>query len=140
MISIRNTVQKRFKIINNLILITNKRNHSSSNETIIEITKKIDFYDIVICGGGMVGTAMARSLGTNNVFKNLKIALIESSNKYEYKKQEIHSNRVCALNETTINLFKCKYIYLLVLLTAIANLKSSRSSRILIKIHVIHLF
>ena len=28
------------------------------------------------------------------------------SKKNEYLKPEIHSNRVCALNETTINLFK----------------------------------
>jgi ubiquinone biosynthesis monooxygenase Coq6 len=110
MISIRNNLQKRTKLINNLILLINKRNQSSSssNETTININNKPEYYDIVICGGGMVGTAMARSLGTDNVFKNLKIALIESSSskKNEYLKSEIHSNRVCALNETTINLFK----------------------------------
>ena len=109
MISIRNNLQKRTKLINNLILlIINKRNQSSNETTTtININNKPEYYDIVICGGGMVGTAMARSLGTDNVFKNLKIALIESSSKKnEYLKPEIHSNRVCALNETTINLFK----------------------------------
>jgi ubiquinone biosynthesis monooxygenase Coq6 len=111
MISIRNNLQKRTKLINNLILLINKRNQSSSSNetTTININNKPEYYDIVICGGGMVGTAMARSLGTDNVFKNLKIALIESSSsskKNEYLKSEIHSNRVCALNETTINLFK----------------------------------
>ena len=71
--------------------------------------KQADFYDIVICGGGMVGTAMARSLGRDSVFKNLKIALIESSPKLkEYVQPEIHSNRVCALNDKSIELFKSK--------------------------------
>ena len=109
MISIRNNLQKRTKLINNLILLINKRNQSSNETITININNKPEYYDIVICGGGMVGTAMARSLGTDNVFKNLKIALIESSSsskKNEYLKPEIHSNRVCALNETTINLFE----------------------------------
>jgi hypothetical protein len=46
-------------------------------------------------------------LGQENLLKNLKIALIESSpEKKEYKAPEIHSNRVCALSQKTIDFFK----------------------------------
>lgn len=40
---------------------------------------KHDYYDIVVCGGGMVGAAMALALGQDKLFKNLKIALIDSA-------------------------------------------------------------
>jgi hypothetical protein len=69
---------------------------------------KPESYDIVICGGGLVGTAMARALGKSSVFKDLKIALIDPSIKSnnEYILPEIHANRVCALNDKTIELLK----------------------------------
>ena len=75
-------------------------------------------YDIVICGGGLVGTAMARALGKSSVFKDLKIALIDPTIKSnnEYVLPEIHANRVCALNHKTIELLKsikdCLFLYL----------------------------
>ncbi len=42
-----------------------------------------DFYDVVVCGGGMVGTAMVAALGNQSAFKNMRIALIESAPKGE---------------------------------------------------------
>ena len=47
--------------------------------------------------------------GKESAFKNLKIALIESSPRpNEFKLGDYHSNRVCALSDNTIKLFKCK--------------------------------
>lgn len=65
------------------------------------------FYDIIICGGGIVGNAMAVVLGQDNLFNNLKIALIDSFPKENsYLSPKIHANQVCALNNTTIDLLK----------------------------------
>jgi len=87
----------------------NKRHQSTS-----PASKPAENYDIVICGGGIVGTAMARALGKESVFKDLKIALIEPSFKSnnEYIQPIVHSNRICALNEKTIEFFKCKFCVL----------------------------
>jgi ubiquinone biosynthesis monooxygenase Coq6 len=66
-----------------------------------------EYYDIVVVGGGMVGTAMAKALANEKLFKNKKIALIESQPEpKEFKLPEIHSNQVCALNDQTVNLLK----------------------------------
>jgi len=47
------------------------------------------------------------ALGQENLLRNLKVALIESSpEKKDYKAPEIHSNRVCALSQKTIDFFK----------------------------------
>ncbi|XP_057372852.1 ubiquinone biosynthesis monooxygenase COQ6, mitochondrial-like [Daphnia carinata] len=54
-------------------------------------------YDIIISGGGMVGFAMACSLGRNDRLKNQKILLLESSNYKELNLSE-YNLRVCALN------------------------------------------
>ena len=47
--------------------------------------------------------------GKDDMFKNLRIALIESSNQAgKYESPLMHSNRTCALSETTTDFFKCK--------------------------------
>jgi hypothetical protein len=103
---------KNFKLIN-LTGFSSKRHQSiiSSTQT-SKSTNKAESYDIVICGGGLVGTAMARALGKSSVFRDLKIALIDPSLKSnnEYTLPQIHSNRVCAINDKTIELLKSKYI------------------------------
>lgn len=49
--------------------------------------------------------------GSDNLFKNLSIALIESSpQRGDYKMPPIHANRVCALSNKTIELLKCNLI------------------------------
>lgn len=121
-INLKSIIIPTKRVLNNtsklLITTTSKRFQTTESQKIeIDSTKTTtseqtksttsDYYDVVICGGGMVGTAMARALGKDSIFKNLKIALIESSpKKNDYTKPEIHSNRVCALNDKTIDLLK----------------------------------
>lgn len=70
-------------------------------------SQKKEYFDIVVCGGGMVGNAMVAILGQDNNFKDLKIALIDTaSEKNSYISSKIHNNRVCALNATTVDLLK----------------------------------
>ncbi len=103
---------KHFKLIN-LTCFGSKRHQSITSSTqTSKSTNKAESYDIVICGGGLAGTAMARALGKSSVFKDLKIALIDPSLKSnnEYTMPQIHSNRVCAINDKTIELLNSKYI------------------------------
>lgn len=112
MISMKNILSKRGIQQTKLLLININRRCQSTEASQQTVNTKTEYYDIVICGGGMVGTAMARALGKDNVFKNLKVALIESSpKKNDYVQPQIHSNRVCALNDKTIQLFKCKIFF-----------------------------
>ena len=104
-------VRKKALINNASLVLISKRNASSqtSSSTTTKTNKLVQF-DIVICGGGLSGAAMARSLGVDTTFRHLKIALIESSAKKNvYTKPNIHLSRVCALNHKTIELFKCNY-------------------------------
>ncbi len=84
--------------------------------------------DITIAGGGLVGSAMALAFGklfsflisfiyishlaASPLFKNHKIVLLESQSKLpKVSKNQPYSNRVCALNAQSINLFQSKYFY-----------------------------
>ncbi|KAM9067373.1 ubiquinone biosynthesis monooxygenase COQ6, mitochondrial [Sarcophilus harrisii] len=55
-------------------------------------------YDVVVAGGGMVGTAMACALGHNIHFRDKKILLLEAGpNKVATKLPETYSNRVSSI-------------------------------------------
>ncbi|XP_069772164.1 ubiquinone biosynthesis monooxygenase COQ6, mitochondrial isoform X2 [Narcine bancroftii] len=57
-----------------------------------------DLYDVVISGGGMVGTAMACALAYEQNLSGKRILLLEVGNKKtDEKLPELHSNRVSAL-------------------------------------------
>nr|XP_012230961.1 PREDICTED: ubiquinone biosynthesis monooxygenase COQ6-like [Linepithema humile] len=58
-------------------------------------------YDVIVTGGGMVGTTMACALANNRRLEDKKVLLLEGSAKKEYKLQEQYSNRVVALNQET---------------------------------------
>ncbi|XP_059475426.1 ubiquinone biosynthesis monooxygenase COQ6, mitochondrial isoform X2 [Neocloeon triangulifer] len=58
-------------------------------------------YDIVIAGGGMVGTTMACSLAHNSMLKDKNILLLEAGPAKEYQISPKYSNRVSALSEAT---------------------------------------
>ncbi|XP_024085964.1 ubiquinone biosynthesis monooxygenase COQ6, mitochondrial [Cimex lectularius] len=61
-------------------------------------------YDVIIAGGGMIGSTMACSLGKNPAFNHLKIGLIEAAPKRKYNLQDVPLNRVSSLNPTTKDL------------------------------------
>ncbi|XP_012265958.1 ubiquinone biosynthesis monooxygenase COQ6, mitochondrial [Athalia rosae] len=58
-------------------------------------------YDIVIAGGGMVGTTLACAIANNRVLEEKRVLLLESGNKQNYHVQNKYSNRVVALNRQT---------------------------------------
>ncbi|GFT71759.1 ubiquinone biosynthesis monooxygenase COQ6, mitochondrial [Nephila pilipes] len=63
-------------------------------------------WDVIISGGGMVGCALAASIGSSPSLSEKKILLLETSPKTEYKPDlNKYSNRVCALNKNTKDLF-----------------------------------
>ncbi|XP_011312288.1 ubiquinone biosynthesis monooxygenase COQ6 isoform X1 [Fopius arisanus] len=60
-----------------------------------------DSKDVIIVGGGMVGTALAVALAKNRSFAAKEIVLLEGTHKHKYKTKENYSNRVVALNKQT---------------------------------------
>ncbi|KAK3092587.1 hypothetical protein FSP39_004671 [Pinctada imbricata] len=60
--------------------------------------------DIVISGGGMVGTAMACALGNEPHLADKRIVLLESAPKKEFTLPENYSNRTCTVSPSTVNL------------------------------------
>ncbi|GBN34834.1 Ubiquinone biosynthesis monooxygenase COQ6, mitochondrial [Araneus ventricosus] len=63
-------------------------------------------WDVVISGGGMVGCALAASLGSSPLLSGKRVLLLETSPKTEYAiDPDRYSNRVCALNKNTKQLF-----------------------------------
>ncbi|XP_043475234.1 ubiquinone biosynthesis monooxygenase COQ6, mitochondrial [Leptopilina heterotoma] len=72
---------------------TNVRNiHSTLNDS-------SENYDIIVTGGGLVGTTLACALANNKCLKSKSILLLEGGNKHEYTPSEQYSNRVVALNQ-----------------------------------------
>ncbi|CAG9532255.1 unnamed protein product [Cercopithifilaria johnstoni] len=64
------------------------------------------FYDIIIIGGGMVGNAMACSLGLNERFKSKKILVLDSAEIKSPTKNSPYGNRVTAVSPASILLFQ----------------------------------
>lgn len=61
-------------------------------------------YDIIVAGGGMVGTTLACTLGKNPVLSEKSIMLLESSPQKPWNLSEKYGNRVSALNKTSFDL------------------------------------
>ncbi|KHN74315.1 putative ubiquinone biosynthesis monooxygenase coq-6 [Toxocara canis] len=64
------------------------------------------FYDAVIVGGGMVGNAMACSMGLSKALSSRKVLLLESGDPKPLKKTPEYSNRVSAIGPASVALFK----------------------------------
>ncbi|EJD75232.1 hypothetical protein LOAG_17582 [Loa loa] len=64
------------------------------------------FYDIIIIGGGMVGNAMACSLGLNKRFKSKKILVLDSAEIKAPIKNSPYGNRVTAVSPPSVLLFQ----------------------------------
>ncbi|XP_034243603.1 ubiquinone biosynthesis monooxygenase COQ6, mitochondrial [Thrips palmi] len=63
-------------------------------------------YDIIIAGGGLVGTAMACALGSAKVLSEKKILLLEGAPAKPITLKDTYSNRVSAINHASVELFK----------------------------------
>ncbi|XP_018310789.1 ubiquinone biosynthesis monooxygenase COQ6, mitochondrial [Mycetomoellerius zeteki] len=74
--------------------VVSKKSYSTTTEN--EKT-----YDVIIAGGGMVGTTLACAIANNQKLAGKKILLLEGNVKQEYTPQEQYSNRVVALNQQT---------------------------------------
>ncbi|XP_076666293.1 ubiquinone biosynthesis protein COQ6, mitochondrial [Andrena cerasifolii] len=57
-------------------------------------------YDVIITGGGMIGTTLACAIANNRRLECKSILLLEGGKKLEYKPEQ-YSNRVVALNPQT---------------------------------------
>ncbi|XP_042219137.1 ubiquinone biosynthesis monooxygenase COQ6, mitochondrial-like isoform X2 [Homarus americanus] len=67
---------------------------------------EVEHYDVVVSGGGMVGLAMASSLGQNKTLSDRRILLLEGTPNKPWKLPEEFTNRVCALSGHTQKLFR----------------------------------
>uniref|UniRef100_A0A182PFC6 FAD dependent oxidoreductase domain-containing protein n=1 Tax=Anopheles epiroticus TaxID=199890 RepID=A0A182PFC6_9DIPT len=65
-----------------------------------------EHYDIIIVGGGMVGTALACALGKNTRLHNKNILLLEAAASFKKPSTEQYSNRVSAISKGTYRLMK----------------------------------
>jgi len=67
-------------------------------------------YDIVICGGGLVGSSMACAIGNSKYLKDKKILILDSGSLNDTSilknPPEFHSNRVCAISNGSVNFLK----------------------------------
>ncbi|XP_032667953.1 ubiquinone biosynthesis monooxygenase COQ6, mitochondrial [Odontomachus brunneus] len=86
-------LQKYKYVIPNAVAVS-KKNYSTAAES-------EENYDVIITGGGMVGTTLACSIANNRRLEAKKVLLLEGSDKHEYTPQEQYSNRVVALNQQT---------------------------------------
>lgn len=85
----------------------------TSDETFTNNVEKIPskqlckkHYDVVIIGGGMVGTTLASAISNNDYLSGLSVLLLEASEKFKQFSSSSYSNRVSALNRSSVNLLK----------------------------------
>ncbi|CAI2354484.1 unnamed protein product [Caenorhabditis sp. 36 PRJEB53466] len=77
--------------------------------TIISARNASSYYDTVIVGGGMVGNAMACSLGANKSFKSKSVLLLDAGRSPSLSSFEPGSpfnNRVVATSPTSVDIFR----------------------------------
>uniref|UniRef100_A0A1Q3G445 Ubiquinone biosynthesis monooxygenase COQ6, mitochondrial n=1 Tax=Culex tarsalis TaxID=7177 RepID=A0A1Q3G445_CULTA len=65
-----------------------------------------EHYDIVIAGGGMVGTTLACALGKNPRLSDRRILLLEAAPGFKQPSTDSYSNRVSAISKGTNRLMK----------------------------------
>ncbi|XP_075152677.1 ubiquinone biosynthesis protein COQ6, mitochondrial [Haematobia irritans] len=66
-----------------------------------------EHYDIIIGGGGLVGTALAATLAKNKTLADKKVLLLEGAPPFKgFDVSKPYGNRVSAINKNTISLFE----------------------------------
>ncbi|KAF4532354.1 hypothetical protein B566_EDAN003658 [Ephemera danica] len=80
--------------------------HQSTQQDHIITDYVNENYDVIIAGGGMVGTTLACALGQNPMLCEKRILLLEGAAYQQYEPKEKYSNRVSALNDSTRRLLK----------------------------------
>lgn len=63
-------------------------------------------YDVIIGGGGLVGTALACALAKTNVLKEKRILLLEGAPAFKGFTAGEYGNRVSAINKNSVKLFE----------------------------------
>lgn len=63
-------------------------------------------YDVIVAGGGMVGSALTLALTKNKHLCDKRILLLEGRPKAEFQLSEKFSPRVSAINGNTVELFQ----------------------------------
>lgn len=92
---------------NVLTLISRKYTYPLSNLSLLSTrdystpAQDVENYDIIISGGGMVGTTLACAIANNRRLESKRVLLLEGGKQLEYVPQEKYSNRVVALNYQT---------------------------------------
>lgn len=89
-----------------LRLIASQRQLSSTVAEPSSSEQPAEFYDIIIAGGGMVGTTLACSLGKNQCLADRRILLLEAAAGFKAPSVEAYSNRVSAISKGTHRLMK----------------------------------
>ncbi|XP_055715050.1 ubiquinone biosynthesis monooxygenase COQ6, mitochondrial [Phlebotomus papatasi] len=81
---------------------------SFTNNVAKKPTKQLckNHYDVVIIGGGMIGTTLASAIGKNDYLSELSVLLLEASEKSKPFSSSNYSNRVSALNQSSVDLLK----------------------------------
>ncbi|BFZ06958.1 hypothetical protein BsWGS_09997 [Bradybaena similaris] len=78
---------------------------TAAYSTAVDHSQDVEYSDIVISGGGMVGAAMACALAKNKFLRDKKIVLLESQRDHgDFVLPDKYSNRTCALSPATIRL------------------------------------
>ncbi|XP_055615462.1 ubiquinone biosynthesis monooxygenase COQ6, mitochondrial [Toxorhynchites rutilus septentrionalis] len=78
----------------------------ASSATPDECSQPAEFYDIIIAGGGMVGTTLACSLGKNLRLADRRILVLEAASGFKQPSMDTYSNRVSAISKGTHRLMK----------------------------------
>lgn len=64
-------------------------------------------FDVIIGGGGLVGTALAATINKNPTLADKKILILEGAPPFKgFKVSNPYGNRVSAINQNSVNLFK----------------------------------
>ncbi|XP_017876417.1 ubiquinone biosynthesis monooxygenase COQ6, mitochondrial-like [Ceratina calcarata] len=92
---------------NILALISRNYKYAAPNLSLLSTrdcstaAENVENYDIIISGGGMVGTTLACAIANNRRLESKKVLLLEGGKQFDYVPQEKYSNRVVALNYQT---------------------------------------